>query len=91
MDIVLWVALGAVVLTSVSLAGGLIIRKTQRTQKGGSFYVSMFVMLLGFGYGVIPWFALAGLERAAAYGFGAAVSALASQFLFGEKIPHPKK
>ncbi len=86
MDIILWVALGALILVGVSILGGLIIRKTGRTQKGGAFYVSMFCMMLAFGYGVMPYFALAGLERAAAYGLGAAVSALVSQFLFGEKL-----
>ena len=89
MDTIVWVGLGALMLVSVSVGGGLIIRRTQRTQKGAAFYVSLLCMMAALGYGVLPVFGLAGLERAAAYGLGAAMSVLVSQFLFGEN-PNPK-
>lgn len=87
MDLIAWVVLGALILGGVSVLGGLIIRRLQRTQKGGAFYLSMVSLFMVFAYGVLPYFSLAGLERAAAYGLGAAVSVLVSQAVFGEKLP----
>jgi hypothetical protein len=86
MDIILWVALGVVVLVAVSVGSGLIIRQTGRKQTGLPFYVAMFFALCVFGYGIIPFFALTGFAKAVAYGIGAGISALAAQYVFGEKI-----
>ncbi len=86
MDIILWVALGAVILVAVSVGSGLIIRQTGRKQAGLPFYVVMFLALCAFGYGIIPFLALTGFAKAVAYGICAGISALTAQYVVGEKI-----
>ncbi len=86
MDLIFYIALGVCILGGLSIAGGYVIRKTGRKQAGMPFYVSMVVMLLMFGYGIFPLLGLVGFAKAVAYGAGAGISALGSQFLFGEKI-----
>jgi hypothetical protein len=89
MDLLIYIALGAIILGGLSIAGGYVIRKTARKQAGLPFYVSMMALLLMFGYGILPLLSLTGVAKAMAYGLAAGLSALASQYVFGEKIPQP--
>lgn len=85
MDLLIYIAIGVLILGILSIVGGIIIRKTGRKQAGLPFYVSMATMVIMLAYGVFPMFQLIGFAKTIVYAFGACGSVLFSQFVFGEK------
>ncbi len=85
MDLIIYIAIGVLILGVLSVVGGLIIRKTGRKQAGLPFYVSMATMVIMLAYGVFPLLQLVGTAKTIVYALGALGSVLFSQFVFGEK------
>jgi hypothetical protein len=86
MDLVIYIAIGVLLMGVLSIVGGFIIRKTGRKQAGLPFYVSMGTMVVMLAYGVFPLLGLVGLTKTLVYAAGACGSVLFSQFVFGEKV-----
>jgi predicted membrane channel-forming protein YqfA (hemolysin III family) len=86
MDLIIYIAIGVLLLGALSILGGMIIRKTSRKQAGLPFYISMATMVIMLAYGVFPMLQLAGLLKTVVYAVGACGSVLFSQYVFGEKI-----
>jgi hypothetical protein len=85
MDLVIYIALGIILLGALSIAGGFIIRKTGRKQAGAAFYGSMITLVLMLAYGILPLLALTGMTKTIVYAVSAGLSVLFSHFVFGEK------
>jgi predicted membrane channel-forming protein YqfA (hemolysin III family) len=86
MDLIIYIAIGVLLLGALSIVGGMIIRHTGRKQAGLPFYISMATMVVMLAYGVFPMLQLAGLAKTVVYALGACTSVLFSQYVFGEKI-----
>jgi fatty acid desaturase len=86
MDLIIYIAIGVLILGALSIVGGLIIRQTGRKQAGVPFYASMATLVIMLAYGVFPMLQLVGLAKTVVYAVGACASVLFSQYVFGEKI-----
>ncbi len=86
MDFIAYIAIGVIILGTLSVLGGMIIRKTGRKQAGMPFYSSMITLVLLLAYGVLPLLALTGMTKTIVYALSAGASVLFSHYVFGEKI-----
>jgi hypothetical protein len=86
MDLIIYIAIGVLLLGALSILGGVIIRKTGRKQAGLPFYGSMVTLVLMLAYGILPMLSLTGLLKTVVYAVSAGASVLFSHYVFGEKI-----